>query len=149
MSKELNKATEEIMSKINKGQIKMRPRLYFVVGYILTMVGLIFSFITSIFFVGLTRFAFRAHGPMSHYKLDQMISSFEWWIPISAVLGLVFGIWLLRRYDFSYKINFKVLIVGLIASILIAGFIVDMTGVNDRWFHKGPGRGMGPSFKMK
>lgn len=149
MSKELNKTTTEVMSKIQKGQIKMRPRLYFAVGYILTMIGLVLSFITSIFFVGLTRFALRSHGPMGEYRLDQMISNFEWWVPISAIFGLVIGIWLLRRYDFSYKINFKIFVIGLIASILIAGFIVDMTGINDTWFHKGPGRGIGPSFKMK
>lgn len=149
MSKELNKTTTEVMSKIQKGQIKMRPRLYFAVGYILTMIGLILSFITSIFFVGLTRFALRSHGPMGEYRLDQMISSFEWWVPILAIFGLIIGIWLLRRYDFSYKINFKIFVIGLIASILIAGFIVDMTGINDTWFHKGPGRGIGPSFKMK
>jgi uncharacterized membrane protein len=149
MSKELNKTTTEVMSKIHEGQIKMRPRLYFAIGYILTIVGLAFSFITSIFFVGLTRFAFRSHGPMGEYRLDNMISSFEWWIPVLAILGLVIGIWLLRRYDFSYKINFKAFVIGLVVSILIAGWIVDLTGVNDNWFRRGQGHGMGPSFRMR
>ena len=137
------------MNKIRKEQIKMRPRFYFAIGYILTMVGLVFSFVTSIFFVGLTRFAFRSHGRMGQYRFDQMISSFEWWMPIFAILGLVVGIWLLRRYDFSYKINFKIFIIGLVISILIAGFVVDMTGINDNWFRHGGGRGMGPSFRMR
>ena len=149
MSQELNKTTEEIMSKIHKGQIKMRPRLYFALGYILTIGGLVFSFITSIFFVGLTRFAIRSHGPMGDYRIAQLLSSFEWWIPVLAILGLVVGIWLLRKYDFSYKINFKVFVVGLVASILIAGFLVDMMGVTDTWSRRGHGRGMGPSFMMK
>jgi hypothetical protein len=143
MSKELDKTTEEIMSKIHKGQIKMRPRLYFVLGYILALGGLILSFITSIFFVGLTRFTLRSHGPMGQYRLEQLLSTFSWWMPVLAILGLITGIWLLRKYDFSYKINFKLLIIGLAASILIIGFVIDMTGLNDFWLHRGQGQGQG------
>jgi uncharacterized membrane protein len=143
MSKELNKTTEEIMNKIHKEKIKMRPRLYFVLGYILTMCGLVFSFITSVFFVGLTRFALRAHGPMGEYRLEQMVSTFSWWMPVLAILGMVIGIWLLRKYDFSYKINFKLLIIGLIASVIIAGWVIDATGLNDYWLHRGQGKGFG------
>jgi len=143
MSKELNRTTEEIMNKISRGQIKMRPRIYFIFGYILTILGLVFSFVSSIFFVGLTRFALRSHGKMGEYRLEQLISTFSWWMPLLAILGLVFGIWLLRKYDFSYKINFKLLIIGLVASILIAGFVIDMTGLNDFWLHRGQGQGQG------
>ncbi|MFA6386411.1 MAG: hypothetical protein WCW04_01405 [Candidatus Paceibacterota bacterium] len=143
MSKELKKTTEEIMSKIHKGQIKMRPRLYFVFGYIFAIIGLVFSFITSIFFVGLTRFTLRSHGPMGEYRLEQLLSTFSWWMPVLAIIGLITGIWLLRKYDFSYKINFKLLIIGLVASILIAGFVIDMTGLNDFWLHRSQGQGQG------
>jgi uncharacterized membrane protein len=143
MSKELNKTTEEIMSKIHKGQIKMRPRLYFLFGYILSIVGLVFSFITSIFFIGITRFNLRSHGPMGQYRLEQLLSTFSWWMPILAILGLITGIWLLRKYDFSYKINFKLLIIGVVASILIAGFVIDMVGLNDFWLHRGQGQSQG------
>lgn len=142
MSKELNKTTEEIMNKIHKRHIKMRPKLYFILGYLLAFGGLIFSFITSIFFVGLTRFTLRPHGPMGEYRLEQMLSNFSWWMPVLAVLGLITGIWLLRRYDFSYKINFKVLVIGIIVSIFIAGWIIDMIGLNDFWIKRGPRNGM-------
>ncbi len=143
MSKELNKTTEEIMSKIHKGQIKMRPRLYFVFGYILAVVGLVFSFVTSIFFIGITRFTLRSHGPMGEYRLDQLLSTFSWWMPSLAILGLIAGIWLLRKYDFTYKINFKIFILGLILSIVIAGLVIDMTGLNDFWLARGRGQGQG------
>jgi len=143
MSKELNKTTEEIMSKIHKGQIKMRPRLYFILGYLLTIGGLVFSFVTSVFFVGLTRFSLRAHGKMGEYRLEQLLGSFSWWLPALAIIGLIMGIYLLRKYDFSYKINFKLLVIGLIASILIAGYVIDMTGLNDFWLHRGQDQGSG------
>jgi len=136
MSKELNKTTEDIMNEIHKRQIKMRPKLYFILGYILTITGLVFSFTTSIFFVGLTRFTIRSHGRMGQYRLEQLISNFPWWMLILAILGLIFGILLLRKYDFSYKINFKLLIIGLIISIVIGGFAIDMIGLNNFWTHR-------------
>jgi uncharacterized membrane protein YdcZ (DUF606 family) len=141
MSKELNKTTEEIMSKIKNGQIKMRPRLYFIFDYVFTIVGLVFSFVTSIFFVGLTRFNLRNHGPMGEYRLEQLVSTFSWWMPILAILGLIAGIYLLRKYNFFYKINFKLVIIGLITSILISGFLIDLIGLNDFWINKAKYRG--------
>ncbi len=143
MSKELNKTTEEIMNKIHKGQIKMLPRSYFIFGYILTIIGLVFSFVTSMFFIGLIRFNIRSHGRMGEYRLDQLLSTFSWWMPLLAILGLLFGIWLLRRYDFSYKINFKLFILAIITSVIIGGFVVDMTGLNDFWMSRGQGKGSG------
>jgi uncharacterized membrane protein YdcZ (DUF606 family) len=137
MSKELNKTTEEIMEKIKKGKIKMRPRVYFVVGYILAILGAVFSFVTAIFFISLTRFAIRAHGPMAGYRLDQILSSFSWWIPALAVLGIVSGVYILKKYDFSYKINFKLFIIGLLASMIIAGYVIDITGINDSLARRG------------
>ena len=80
---------------------------------------------------------------MGQYRLEQLLSTFSWWMPLLAILGLITGIWLLRKYDFSYKINFKLLIIGLVASILIAGFVIDMTGLNDFWLHRGQGQGQG------
>ncbi len=148
MSKELNTKKEDLMNKIHKGQIKMRPKYYFVIGYILTIVGLIFSFFTSIFFIGLTIFKLRSYGPMKQYHLNQLLSNFSWWIPILAILGLIFGIYLLRKYDFSYKINFKLFVVGLIISIFIAGWVVNSIGLNDFWFHRGPGHRIMHSLKI-
>ncbi len=148
MSKELNIKTEDIMKKIHKGQIKMRPKYYFVIGYILTIIGLIFSFFTSIFFIGLTRFVLRSYGPMKQYHLSQLLSNFSWWIPILAIFGLILGIYLLRKYDFSYKINFKLFVIGLVLSTFIAGVAIDMSGLNDFWFKKGPGHRIMHSLKI-
>ncbi len=139
MSKDLNKTKEEIMSRIHKGQVKMRPKMYFVFGYIFSILGLVFSFTTSVFLVGIIRFSLRSHGPMGQYRFEKLLSTFSWWMPLLAIAGLVSGILILRKYDFSYKINFKLLIMGLITSVILAGFVIDMTGMNN--FLMGKGRG--------
>lgn len=138
MSEELKDITGTIMNKIHGGEIKMRSRVYFVIGSIFTFIGLVASMLISVFLVGLIRFSLRSHGPMGEYRWEQLLSSFPWWAVIVAVLGLVIGIWLLRQYDFSYKMNFMVIAVGFILSIFVAGFIIDSMGLNDRLLHRGP-----------
>jgi len=142
MSKELKNITGAVMDKIHYGKIKMRPKVYFVTGLLLAFFGLVASILISVFFVGLMRFSLRTHGPMGEYRLDQMLFSFPWWAVAVAILGLVIGIWLLRRYDFSYKINFKVIVVGFVVAIIVVGWVVDMTGLNDILFRQGPKQGI-------
>ena len=130
------------MDQIHQGKIKMRPRIYFIVGSLFVFLGLVSTILVSVFFVGLIRFSLRSHGPMGEYRIEQLITSFPWWAPVVAIFGSVFGLWLIRRYDFSYKINFKVIIVGFLMAVVAAGWLVDVTGLNDALVRRGPMRGM-------
>ncbi|KKR43110.1 MAG: hypothetical protein UU10_C0036G0004 [Parcubacteria group bacterium GW2011_GWF1_40_6] len=138
MSKELKNITESVMEQIHLGKAKMKPKMYFIIGSILTFIGLISSVIVSTFLVGLTRFSLRAHGPMGQYRFDQIISNFPWWTLVFAVFGLVIGIWLIRQYDFSYKKEPWIIILGFILIILIAGWTIDVMGLNDNLLQRGP-----------
>lgn len=146
MSKDLKNITENVMEQIEQGKIKMKPKIYFIIGSVLTFLGLIISIISSIFFIGLIRFSFRARGPMSQYKLDQMISTFPWWIIVLAIIMLIVGIWLIRQYDFSYKKNPLIIVIGFILSIVVVGWVLDMTGLNDRLLERGPMKGIMRSY---
>src|SRR5574343_1669743 len=130
MSKELEDIKNAVMNKIQDGEIKMKPKGYFVLGSILTFVGLIISIITSVFLIGLVRFSLRSHGMMQQYRFNEMISNFPWWTTVLAVIFLLIGIWLIRKYDFSYKINSWHIILGFILAIIIAGCFIDMVGIN-------------------
>jgi len=63
-------------------------------------------------------------------------------VAVLAVVGLSVGIWLVRRYDFSYKTDFKVVIVGFVLTAIVGGLIIDAVGVNDMLTRKGPMQGM-------
>ena len=130
------------MDNIHDKKITMRPRIYFVIGAILTFAGLVSSVVFSAFLVGLIRFSLRAHGPMGAYRMEQILASFPWWAAVLTVVGLGVGVWLVRRYDFSYKTDFKVVIAGFILSAIVGGLIIDMVGVNDMLARKGPMQGM-------
>lgn len=139
MSKELKDIENNVMNQIHKGKIKMRPKVYFVLGSILTFVGLVSTIITSIFMVGLTRFLLRTnYGWRAQYRLEQIFSEFPFWIILVAFIGLILGIWLIHKYDFSYKINHNVLIAGFILAIITAGLLIDTMGINDALMRHNP-----------
>jgi len=137
MPKEIKNITDSVMGEIRRGKLKMRPRLYFIIGSIFIFTSLVFSVLSSVFLVGLIRFYLRPHGPMGEYRFAQLLDNFPWWAVILAVLGLIIGIWLLRQYDFSYKINFKIIVVGFVAAVIIAGWLVDASGLNDNFSRLG------------
>jgi len=137
MPKELKNISDSIMGKIRHGKLKMRPKLYFIIGSVLVFISLILSALSSVFLFGLIRFSLRSHGPMGQYRFEQLLASFPWWAVVLAFLGLVVGLWLIRKYDFSYKINFKIVIIGFVAAIIIAGYLVDVGGLNDVFSRQG------------
>lgn len=126
------------MAKVKSRQITMKPRWYFAAGSILMIAGLTALSVGAIFLTNLTLFTLRRHGPMASWRLEMMLQSFPWWIPLLAIMGIALGIWMLKKYDFSYKRNFILIVLGFIVSILIAAFIIDSLGLNDIWSKKGP-----------
>lgn len=129
-----------VMAKVNSSEISMKPRWYFIAGSFLIMAGLIGFSILAIFLTNLTLFLLRQHGPMGQWKLQLILNGFSWWIPIFAILGIIGGIRLLKKYDFSYKKSFWLIILGFITSIILAAFILDYSGLNDTWSRQGPMR---------
>ncbi|PIP53502.1 hypothetical protein COX08_00645 [Candidatus Beckwithbacteria bacterium CG23_combo_of_CG06-09_8_20_14_all_34_8] len=135
--------SNQIMDTIQKRKLKMKPKWYFYLGSILGFLGLFASVVVSAFFISLISFILRPHpGPGYPYRIQLIWSSFPWWAVILAILGLGVSIILLKKYDFSYQKNFWLIIVGLIAATILAGIIMDQSGLTDLWTKKGPMKGM-------
>ena len=129
-----------IMAKVKSNEISMKPRWYFVLGSFFMIAGTVGISIGAVFLTNITLFLLRQHGPMGQWRLQSMIQSFPLWVPLLAVVGIFFGIVLLRKYDFSYKKNFLMVIIGFILSIVLTAFLMDFMGLNDIWARQGPMR---------
>ena len=130
-----------VMEKIKSGKVEMKPRWYFVAGSILMTAGFVGLMAGAVFMVNLTIFLIRKRGP-GYGRLEMMLDSFPLWVPVLAVTGIILGIWMLKKYDFSYKKNFYLIIMGIITSVMIAGLLIYYSGLNDVWSHKGVVRGL-------
>ncbi len=120
----------------------MRPKIYFIFGSIFIFLGLVASGLTAVFIVSLMRFVIRSHGPMGQFRFEELLTSFPVWIPLVAILALFLGVALLRQFDFSYKKNFLIFVLGFVLAVIATGFILDMTGLDNIWLRRGPMRGM-------
>jgi len=127
---------KEVMSRVTSGEIAMKPRWYFVAGSVFMLLGTIAAAVAVAFLINLTIFLIKKQGP-GYGRLAIMFESFPFWISILAILGIGVGILLLRKYDFSYKKNFLLMIIGFIATVAIAGFVIDGLGLNDIWSRGG------------
>ncbi len=130
----------KIMDKVLSGEVKMKPRIYFILGSILSFVGLVGLIIGSVFFTNLTLFLIRKQGPGTG-RLIQMFESFPLWIPFLALAFLILGIVLLKKFDFSYKSNPLVIVLTLFIAVLLSATIIDSLGLNEIWSKRGPMRG--------
>jgi len=140
MSKKKNKLKleEKVMSQVKTGKIAMKPKWYFAAGSLLLFSGLVSLIVGAIFLINLTIFTLRRRGPITCWKLQTMIENFPWWAPVLAVIGIILGIWLLKKYDFSYKKNFRLIVISFILAVLFAGFLIDRLGLNDYWTRREP-----------
>lgn len=125
-----------IMQKIDTQDIKMKPKWVFVAASIFSFTGLIGLSVLAIFLINLILFLVNKNGP-GYGKLDMMFDSFPLWIPVLAAVLIGIGIWMLHKYDFSYKNNFVLIVIGFILSIVIAAIFIDNLGLNTIWSQKG------------
>lgn len=121
---------QDVIKKIESGEIKMRPKSYFVWRSVLVIGSAVFVFLVSALIVGLVFFAMRESGATVLPGLGaagwrELLNIFPWITIILAVL-LTFALSvILRRYSFAYRKPLLYLPLAVIVLIFAAGYIVD------------------------
>jgi hypothetical protein len=137
MPKEKTDLTKKVMTQIEKKGVRMRPRLYFVLGSVLLGIGLGMAVVFGAFFFNLAFFRLRVHEPLGflwfgQFGLRPFFFTFPWLRLFLAFIFIILGIVLLRRYEISYKKSFLVLAISLVILVLTAGFLIDRIGFNEQ-----------------
>lgn len=137
------------MEKIEKEELKMKPKWYFIVGSILIFFGFLSATVFSILSVNLIFFLLRKHyGMMYQYRLNFILTNFPWWLIIPSVLGIFFGIKFLKEYRFSYKNNFLVIVLGYVLVIFLSAFLIDFLNLN-QFFNRLGWRRLYPKYNIE
>lgn len=139
MEKQKRNIENKIMNKVLSGEVKMKPKWYFVLGSIISFTGLVGMIIGAIFLTNLTLFFIRKQGPGTG-RINMMLDSFPLWIPLLAVAFIILGIWMLKKYDFSYKKNFIIVAVTVVIAIILSALIINLLGLNEIWAKREPMR---------
>lgn len=141
--------SKNVMQEIQRRGVKMRPRLYFVLGSVLLGLGLTGAIITAVFFLNLFVFRLRILGPWGYLRWGRLgiplfVTTIPWTVLLASVVAVAAGLTILKRYEFSYKKNFLVPAIVLIVVVGVLGFLLDRIGFNER---VAPHRPLRPFYK--
>lgn len=128
------------MSLIKKKKIKIKPKWQFVLNSLTMITGLTGVAILTIFSISLVTFSWRTHGRMKEFHYQQLLASFPWWALGLAIIGIGISVWLLKKFDFSYKKNFVLISTSFILAILLAGWLINYSGLDVFWIKHRPMR---------
>ena len=133
-----NKAPEDlrqqIMQRIAKEKVTMKPKLYFMAVAVLLGVGLAATLVTAVLFAAVLSYRLTREAPLEFLDfgsagISPMLLALPW-IPFAvAIVSLSVGVWLLKKYDFAYKRSSLGLAVALVAALALAGAGVAKSGL--------------------
>ena len=126
-----------IIKKIESKELTARPQWVFALGSALSAIGLVLSTALAILSIQLLRFRLTHPGIGAARKLNFILSSLPWYIPVLAIAGLLGGYLLLKRYDFSYRKNFGVIAAIIFLSIIGSSYLLSRLGFDDFMSRRG------------
>ncbi len=122
------------MERIKKGEVKIKPRSYYLmIGFLSISAVLALSFISA-YFMSVTSLWFRlqlAKGPAYGVRnnLSDLLSSFPWLVLIVGVISLVCMILAIKKIGSLYKIRLVYLIPSIIILFLMIGFLLSYSAL--------------------
>lgn len=119
-----------IIQKIKSDKVIMRPTWVFYLASALSALGLFLASGLTLLSIHLLRFRLTHPGIGAARKLDFIFSALPWYIPVLAVVGIVGGYLLLKRYDFSYRKNLGVIAVIIVLGLFATSYLLDYLGFN-------------------
>ena len=129
------------MTQIKKGRIKMKPKIHFILGTLALFAAIVGTIILLLFTMSVLSFSFRTLRPMTGlFKLHLIFKFIPWWAPLLVIFGVLGSVYLLKKFDFSYKKNFTLIIVLFILSLILIGWLLDYSGLDRLLFNRGPMR---------
>ena len=138
MEKENNNSiAKKITSKIERGEVEMKPRLYFLTQFFLWVVLIASLSLITLYVGSLIIFTLRVNDihlfrGMGIRALRPIISSFPWFV-VALLLALVFvtGV-AIKKSKISYKKPLLYSFIAILTLALFAGFLIDRSSFHDR-----------------
>ncbi|MFC1622133.1 hypothetical protein ACFL13_01985 [Patescibacteria group bacterium] len=131
---------EKIINKIKKGEVKMKPKVYFALASFILGLGISGVVILQIF---ISNFIFHRIKTIQDFGMRRppMFLKFFPWELLLLSLGLVIlGVYLYKKYEFSYKKGLLQIILAFVLGTVLIGFGMHKSGFNDKLARK-PGFG--------
>lgn len=149
------KLKEKILEKIKNGQAIMRPRWQFVLITALTIFGVVFLVLFTVFLGSMIVFILSDNGStfLPDFGLSGIglfIASLPWLLIGAGAIFLVILEFLVRKYSFAYRRPLVFSLLTLIAVVILASIAVAQTPLHKKinstekfYSHYGPTKDVG------
>lgn len=134
-------ASDKILEQIKKGQVKMRPKIYFVLKTLLIVLGIFVVALFALYLVSFIVFALRASGAwyLSGFGFPGIKASIvliPWVLILMALVLIIVLEVLVKRFSFSYRQPIFYSLLGIIIFVFLGSFVIGKTGLHPNLFEK-------------
>lgn len=136
MSQEKSTISNDVMKRIKKGEVRMRPATYFSLLSISAIIaglsaGIAMAYFSSIMFFWIRTVGLNSKAYGLRRNLAETIASFPWWtVAIFSVLTIL-TVFIIRRYGHLYKHKTRNVVILIVSLSLIAGIMMSSFGIGD------------------
>ncbi len=135
-----NDLSTDVLEKIKSGQVKMKPRIAFVLKTTLFITGLIFAFLTIIFVISFVIFVIRGSGawflPSFGWRgIRTLFFALPWVMVALALICLVIIELLIKHFGFAYRRPLVYSIFGVALLVILGGVWVASTSLHPGAFN--------------
>jgi hypothetical protein len=127
-----NNIAERIIDKIKEGEIKMKPKAYFIARMVLFVLGITVLSLFLIYIVSFIIFSSRISGgwflPQFGFSgIGILLRSLPWLLISLSIILIIFLEIFAEHFSFIYKKATVYSLFGIIGIVLLAGFMVGLS----------------------
>jgi hypothetical protein len=141
MKKENNEKliSQRVISKIEKGELKMKPKAYFVAKTILIVGLLTLVFLLALYFGSLIIFVLRINDVslfqgMGFQVIRNVLLSFPWYLVFLTLTLVVLIELIAKRFHFIYRKPLIVSLFVILALVLLSSFLIERSSLHHSFF---------------
>ena len=138
---EKNHITRKVLGKIKKGKIKMRPKIHFIFGTALLMLGVLVLVFFIPYLVSLIIFSLRVSGVLFLPKFGfsgtrTLLSSLPWPLILITMLLIVLLERFAQKFTFAYRKPAIYSLIAIIVIVFMGSFLIGETSFHSNLFWK-------------
>lgn len=152
----------EVMAKIHQGSVKMKPRIYFTILWLLgisasIVAGLLIAYIIDMLVYVVRIQTSSTPAYRARQNLSEALASFPWWTVVLFVFIFAVSVWLMKKYSRIYRYKISTVIFGFLAISFLLGIGMSYTNIglsdkqknplNSSQQHNNGGTGRGSSIR--
>lgn len=123
---------DEVLKKIESGQVGMRSKTYFLLKLVLLSVVVVLVTLISVFLLSFIIFGMSLDGSLFLVRFGgtgwyHFIFALPWYLLAIDVLLLILLDWILKSFRFGYKSPVVLLFIGTFLTITIASTLINLT----------------------